>query len=99
MVKVKLFLLEQVHQEPHGKMYGVELGISHFATTLSSSRWKNLEQIDAAGNWAAEQVPGTVYWGRNWRKGGLQQRRNELLKQYNFYNQQYCGCEYSITKK
>ncbi|MBQ4390562.1 MAG: epoxyqueuosine reductase QueH [Paludibacteraceae bacterium] len=76
-----------------------ELGISHFATTLSSSRWKNLEQIDAAGNWAAEQVPGTVYWGRNWRKGGLQQRRNELLKQYNFYNQQYCGCEYSITKK
>jgi len=25
----------------------------------------------------------------------LQERRNELLREYNFYNQLYCGCEYS----
>ncbi|MGN1214280.1 MAG: epoxyqueuosine reductase QueH, partial [Bacteroidaceae bacterium] len=31
-----------------------------------------------------------------WRKGGLQERRNTLLKEYGFYNQQYCGCEYSM---
>ena len=70
--------------------------IERFATTLASSRWKNLEQINAAGNWAAEQVLGTQFLAQNWRKGGLQQRRNELLKLYGFYNQQYCGCEFSI---
>ncbi len=73
-------------------------GIAWFATTLASSRWKSLEQIEAAGLWAAAQVPGTQFWAQNWRKGGLQQRRNELLRQYDFYNQLYCGCEFSIQK-
>lgn len=73
-------------------------GIAWFATTLASSRWKSLEQIEAAGQWAAAQVPGTQFWAQNWRKGGLQQRRNELLRQYDFYNQLYCGCEFSIQK-
>ena len=74
-----------------------ELGIPYFATTLASSRWKSLEQISAAGTWAAEQVRGVQFWAQNWRKGGLQERRNELLKQYDFYNQLYCGCEFSMT--
>lgn len=73
-----------------------ELGISTFTTTLASSRWKNLDQINEAGHWAAAQFPGVTFNDRNWRKGGLQQRRNELLKENGFYNQQYCGCEFSI---
>ena len=75
-----------------------ELGIPWFTTTLASSRWKSLEQINAAGLWAAEQVGDVQFWAQNWRKDGLQERRNVLLKQYNFYNQQYCGCEYSMPK-
>jgi len=73
-----------------------EHGIEWFATTLASSRWKSLDQIEAAGQWAAAQIPGTQFWAQNWRKGGLQQRRNELLRQYDFYNQLYCGCEFSM---
>ena len=69
-----------------------ELGIRYFATTLASSRWKSLEQINRAGQAAQEAVPGTTFWNQNWRKGGLQDRRNQLLKEYGFYNQQYCGC-------
>ena len=72
-----------------------ELGIGWFATTLASSRWKNLEQVNAAGLKAAEQVSGARFWAQNWRKDGLQDRRNALLKEYNFYNQLYCGCEFS----
>ncbi len=72
-----------------------ELGIPFFATTLASSRWKNLEQINAAGSKAADAVNGVQFWAQNWRKEGLQERRNELLKEYNFYNQLYCGCEFS----
>jgi len=73
-----------------------QLGIRHFTTTLASSRWKSIEQITAAGQQAEAAVPGTVFWAQNWRKGGLSDRRNALLKQYGFYNQQYCGCEFSI---
>ena len=79
-----------------------ELGIPFFATTLASSRWKNLEQVNAAGLKAAEvvqrddlQCTKVQFWAQNWRKDGLQDRRNQLLKEYNFYNQLYCGCEFS----
>ena len=73
-----------------------ELGITYFATTLASSRWKSLEQIERAGHKAEQMAEGIVFWAQNWRKGGLQERRNQLLKEYDFYNQQYCGCEFSM---
>jgi hypothetical protein len=72
-----------------------QLGLPYFATTLASSRWKNLEQINQAGM-EAEKSVGVFFWPQNWRKGGLQDRRNQLLRAYNFYNQQYCGCEFSF---
>lgn len=75
------------------------LGIQYFATTLASSRWKSLEQITEAGLAAQEVVEGTTFWAQNWRKGGLQDRRNQLLREYQFYNQQYCGCEFSMINK
>ncbi len=74
------------------------LGIRYFATTLASSRWKSLEQIERAGRRAQESVEDTVFWAQNWRKGGLQERRNQLLREYDFYNQQYCGCEFSFRQ-
>ena len=87
-----------------------ELGIPWFATTLASSRWKNLDQVNAAGLRAAQTVAQQSsllslsdsglprFWTQNWRKDGLQDRRNALLKQYNFYNQRYCGCEFSFRE-
>lgn len=71
------------------------LGIARFTTTLASSRWKSLEQVSQAGLAAAARFEGVTYWDRNWRKGGLQDRRNALLKIHAFYNQQWCGCEFS----
>ncbi len=97
----------------------VREGIHTFTTTLASSRWKSLQQITEAGEWAVAEVlrriddgtlqiippaaqldekPCITFDARNWRKGGLQQRRNELLKQYGFYNQLYCGCEFSFRQ-
>jgi len=72
-----------------------ELGLQYFTTTLASSRWKSLEQIERAGHLAEQAVEGVTFWAQNWRKGGLYERRNQLLKEYNFYNQKYCGCEFS----
>lgn len=82
-----------------------ELGIRYFTTTLASSRWKSIEQITRAGERAeaavralapdAPAAADVTFWAQNWRKGGLSDRRNQLLREYGFYNQQYCGCEFS----
>lgn len=76
--------------------YAHEHGYSVLTTTLASSRWKSLDQINAAGEYAASLYDDVTWWNKNWRKDGLQERRNFLIKEYGFYNQQYCGCEFSI---
>ncbi len=103
--------------------YAVQRGIHVMTTTLASSRWKSLDQINEAGRWACEeagrsrikcrvtsdgdgmtsggQADGVevVWWEQNWRKGGLQERRLQIIKEYGFYNQLYCGCEFSMRKE
>ena len=79
--------------------YAARHGFRVFTTTLASSRWKSLDQINEAGRRAAALCPGTLFWEQNWRKGGLQERRNQLLREYGFYNQQYCGCEFSLRAR
>ena len=133
------------HRLLSSAQYALSHGFDTLATTLASSRWKNLDQVNAAGRWAVEKanaeaallqgldesrVPlpvvdemGNVirtseevlaesrrvaaescrvaaepllWWDRNWRKGGLQERRNELIREKGFYNQLWCGCEFSM---
>ena len=76
--------------------YARDHGFTVITTTLASSRWKSLEQIEEAGRFAESQVPEVTFWAQNWRKGGLSERRIQIIKDYGFYNQQYCGCEFSM---
>ena len=135
--------------------YAITHGYTLLTTTLASSRWKDLGQVDVAGRWACEAVnsspltsggdllsapcPDTAFdnvqatkfldksgeevrcrcgrtvdpitsdsgsstqspmshvqwWNQNWRRGGLQERRNALIKEWEMYNQTFCGCEFS----
>jgi predicted adenine nucleotide alpha hydrolase (AANH) superfamily ATPase len=81
------------------RRYAHEHGFPVITTTLASSRWKSLEQIEEAGRYATAPYPDVTYWEQNWRKGGLSERRIAIIKEYNFYNQQYCGCEFSMRKE
>lgn len=92
---LKCFTLRLTETARYASLHDFSL----FTTTLASSRWKSLEQINEAGRHAASLYPGTTFWEQNWRKGGLQDRRNELLKVNGFYNQQYCGCEFSMKRE
>ena len=81
--------------------YARERGIKVITTTLASSRWKSLDQINEAGQWACKNIPPddcVIWWDQNWRKNGLQERRLQIIKEYDFYNQRYCGCEFSMPK-
>ena len=137
--------------------YAASRGLRVLATTLASSRWKDLDQVNAAGSFVcsssgagiagrqnfASLIPPTacsgsselppetsgcagplpsgdgplpltmprvarlpeavaapaqqavLFWPQNWRKGGLQERRNEVIREQGFYNQTWCGCEFS----
>ena len=77
--------------------YAQTRGIKAITTTLASSRWKSLDQINEAGRWACLDKD-VIWWDQNWRKGGLQERRLQIIKEYDFYNQLYCGCEFSMRK-
>ena len=113
--------------------YARDHGIKVITTTLASSRWKSLDQINEAGFWACNAVTNrylstetpvsmdnshvsclfstetpvsmdktddrVIWWPYNWRKNGLQERRLQIIKEYDFYNQQYCGCEFSMRNK
>ena len=78
--------------------YAASNGYSVLTTTLASSRWKDLDQVNEAGA-AACRGAGVTWWDMNWRKGGLQPRRAELIRELGFYNQTFCGCEYSKPKE
>lgn len=79
--------------------YANRHGYNILTTTLASSRWKDLNQVNEAGEYACSLFPNVRWWGRNWRKDGLQERRNFLIKDLGFYNQLYCGCEFSFRKE
>lgn len=70
-------------------------GFRVLTTTLASSRWKSIEMVEKAGMEACAPYSELHWWGMNWRKGGLQPRRNFLVKELGFYNQNWCGCEFS----
>ncbi len=76
--------------------YAHDNGFTLFATTLASSRWKNLTQITQAGELAAQQYDNLTYWTQDWRKQGLSNRKEVLIKDGNYYQQEYCGCCYSL---
>lgn len=78
--------------------YASEHDFQVITTTLASSRWKSLKQIEIAGNYAVSTYDDVYWWEQNWRKGGLTERRAAIIKEYNFYNQQYCGCEFSMQR-
>ena len=76
--------------------YAAAHGFDLISSTLGISRWKNMDQINGCGERAAARFPGMSYWTFNWRKQGGAQRMIEISKREEFYQQEYCGCVYSL---
>lgn len=77
-------------------LYAHEHGFDCISSSLGISRWKNMQQINDCGERAAEKYPDLSYWTYNWRKGGGSARMIEISKREEFYQQEYCGCVYSL---
>ena len=57
---------------------------------------KTWSKINGCGHRAAEKYDDVIYWDYNWRKAGGSQRMIEISKRERFYQQEYCGCVYSL---
>lgn len=77
-------------------LYAYENGFPVMTSSLGISRWKDMNQINGCGRRAAARYEGLTYWEYNWRKGGGSQRMIEISKREQFYQQEYCGCVYSL---
>jgi len=77
-------------------LYAHEHGFAVMTSSLGISRWKNMAQINDCGVRAASRYEGLSYWDYNWRKGGGAARMIEISKREAFYQQEYCGCVYSL---
>jgi epoxyqueuosine reductase len=77
-------------------LYAAEHDFPIFTSCLGISRWKNMEQINTSGTTAASHHTGLSYWTYNWRKKGGADRMLEISKREQFYQQEYCGCVYSL---
>jgi len=77
-------------------LFAHENNFSLFATTLGISRWKDLDQVNNSGLRAANRYKDLTFWDFNWRKKGGSSRMIEISKREEFYQQEYCGCVYSL---
>jgi predicted adenine nucleotide alpha hydrolase (AANH) superfamily ATPase len=77
-------------------LYAHEHGFPVMTSSLGISRWKDMNQINDAGCRAAIKYPDLLYWDFNWRKKGGAERMIEISKREQFYQQEYCGCVYSL---
>jgi len=75
--------------------YAADNDFDLISSTLGISRWKDMDQINASG--VRSSAPYNIpYWDFNWRKKGGSSRMLELSKREGFYQQEYCGCVYSL---
>lgn len=77
-------------------LYAYENNFPIFTSSLGISRWKDMDQINDSGMRAANHYENLTYWTYNWRKEGGSQRMIEISKREKFYQQEYCGCVYSL---
>lgn len=76
--------------------YAYSNGFDIISSTLGISRWKDMNQINNSGKYAASKFKGLSYWDFNWRKENGSHRMIEVSKDEGFYMQEYCGCVYSL---
>ena len=72
--------------------YAASNSFDAVASVLGVSRYKNLEQVNTAASKASLET-GIPYIHIEGRKNGMQELRNELIKELKLYNQNYCGCK------
>ena len=74
-----------------------QYGYDYFCTTLTVSRHKDAERINALGEEIGKAF-GVAWLPSDFKKRGGELRSQQLSEQYGIYRQNYCGCEFSLRE-
>ena len=74
-----------------------EIGVDYFTTVMTISRQKNSQKINLIGL-ELQKTHAAKYFISDFKKKKGIDRKQELIKEYNMYNQEYCGCVYSYKE-
>jgi len=75
--------------------YAVQNNYQYFGTTLTISPHKNSQKINNIGQDLGNKYK-IKFYSEDWKKNDGFKKSCQLSKKYNFYRQNYCGCEFSI---
>lgn len=76
--------------------YGQENGFDYATTTLTISRQKNSQIINEIAKNVAVNFPNIKYFYSDFKKNNGLLEVKQMKKEYELYQQTYCGCEYSL---
>lgn len=79
--------------------YASKNGFEYASTTLTISRQKDSQVINEVAKKVAPKYPNVKYFYSDFKKKGGLARVQEMKKEYNLYQQLYCGCEYSLRDR
>lgn len=78
------------------KDYAQDHKVVYTTSVLGVSRWKDFDQTVRAATESFLSANGTQYLSINWRKENSEPKRLALIKERKIYEQDYCGCPFSV---
>ena len=94
---LRCFLCYRLRME-EAYLYAVEQGYDYITTVMTISRQKNSMKINEIAEELEQKYPSVAYFYSDFKKNDGILKRNQLVKQYELYEQQYCGCWYSYQE-
>lgn len=79
--------------------YAEEQGFDYFTTTLTFSRQKDSQVINQIGAVLEKKQAKTKYFYSDFKKHGGQEQGGAMIKKYQLYCQDYCGCSFSFAER
>ena len=79
--------------------YATEHDYDYMTTVMSISRQKDSQKLNEIGEKLSKKYPKVKYFYSDFKKKGGQIRRDEIVKEYDLYHQDYCGCIYSYQER
>ena len=74
-------------------------GYDYFTTVMTVSRQKNSQVMNIIGSELEKLHPHCRYFYSDFKKDDGALKGREIRLRYGLYNQNYCGCEYSLANR
>ena len=78
--------------------YAVKNNYEYVCSVMTISRQKNEEMINKILSGYSSKYPNLKYLYSNFKKDGGLEKAQKIIKDLKIYNQNYCGCKFSLRE-